>query len=421
LLHSVNADGLPATLGPARLGRKFENRNELSELVETLVGRISTDNIDPGSMLDLSFLIQFLGNRDEGLSLQAQAIGLQRVFENVYGDGSDIRVLALVAPGDLTTNTPLDFLLENSDVTLLTAYLDLEAESPLDIDFPDHDVAILAVGESPANQSLLQRIAAQYTHRPCRLVNGWALGIAGLTRDGVAATFAGACEILAPTTRRMNREQIADAALRFPITIRPTGTQAGIGLDKIETTQELEDYLARYPDPEFYLADFIDYSGPDGLFRKQRIVFIDRVPFISHMAISEHWIVHYMSAGMTENALRRAEEAAFMESFDTDFVNRHARAFQILCDRIDLDYFGIDCAETYDGRLLLFEADVAMIVHSMEDGPEFSYKKRHMERLFGSFVDLLRRRAGSETEAASMGLAGYRSADRSHRPRPTNM
>lgn len=375
MLHSVNAHGLPATLGPARLGRKLMNRNDISELADALMRRISADEIDRGAMLDLSFLIQFLGNRDEGLSLQAQAIGVQRVFENVYGDGSDIRILALVAPGDLTTNTPLDFLLENSNVTLLTAHLDLDAESPLDIEFPDHDVAILAVGESPANQALLKRIAAHYTHRRCRLVNGHALGIAGLTRDGVAATFAGAREILAPTTRRMHREQIAGAAPHFPITIRPIGTQAGIGLEKIETARDLEDYLARYPDPEFYLADFIDYSGPDGLFRKQRIVFIDRVPFISHLAISEHWIVHYMSAGMTENALRRVEEAAFMESFDTDFVSRHARAFQILCDRIDLDYFGIDCAETSDGRLLLFEADVAMIVHSMEDSPEFSYKK----------------------------------------------
>lgn len=393
MIHSAITRGLPATLGPARLGRKFENKQDLSALVDTLIGRISTDPIDPGAMLDLSFLTQFIGNRDEGLSLQAQAIALQRVFENVYGDGSDIRVLALLAPGDLTANTPLDFLLEHSNVTLITAYLDLEADNPLDLPFPEHDVAVVAAGESPENQALLHRIDRLAAHWPRPILNGRALAIANLTRDGVATALADVPELLAPATLCRTRADIVLAPPRFPSTIRPAGTQAGIGLEKVENPEQLADYLARHPEDRFYVADFIDYSGPDGLFRKQRIVFIDRVPYISHLAVSDHWIVHYMSAGMTENALRRDEEAAFMAAFDQDFAARHARAFDILCDRIGLDYFGIDCGETADGRLLLFEADIAMIVHSMEDGPEFAYKKVPMTRLFDAFIAFLRKRS----------------------------
>jgi hypothetical protein len=387
------AAGLPATLGPARLGRSVENRIDLSALVDALIDRVSGDDTDAGALLDLSFLSQFTGNRDGGLELQAQAVAARRVFQNVYGDGSDIRVLALLAPGDLTTNTPLDFLVEHSNITLLTAYLDPEAEFPVDIAFPDHDVAILAIGESPANAALLRRLADPCARWPCSMINARSLQIAAMTRDTVAAAFAGEGAILAPATRRVGRAQFAPAELAFPVTIRPIGTQAGAGLEMVADAVGLGDYLARYPDPEFYVADFIDYSAPDGLFRKQRIVFIDRVPYLSHLAISENWIVHYMSAGMTENARRRTEEALFMERFDADFCQRHADAFDILCDRIDLDYFGIDCGETRDGRLLLFEVDIAMIVHAIEDGAEFSYKKAPMARLFDAFAGLLRRRA----------------------------
>ena len=113
-------------------------------------------------------------------------------------------------------------------------------------------------------------------------------------------------------------------------------------------------------------------------------------PFICHMAVSERWMVHYMNAGMTESAEKRAEEARFMAAFEADFAARHAGAFAQLHERLGLDYFGIDCAETPDGRLLLFEADVAMIVHAMDPEDPFAYKKAPMHKLFGAFEAMLR-------------------------------
>jgi hypothetical protein len=64
-----------------------------------------------------------------------------------------------------------------------------------------------------------------------------------------------------------------------------------------------------------------------------------------------------------------------------------------LCQRIDLDYFAVDAAEMPDGRLLLFEADVAMIVHSMDEPELFPYKGPAMKKLFAAFHDLLARTA----------------------------
>ena len=83
-----------------------------------------------------------------------------------------------------------------------------------------------------------------------------------------------------------------------------------------------------------------------------------------------------------------------MEGFDADFAVRHADAFSALHRRIGLDYFGIDCAELPDGRLLLFEADVAMIVHDLDPEELFPYKKPAMHRLFAAFQAELARTAG---------------------------
>jgi glutathione synthase/RimK-type ligase-like ATP-grasp enzyme len=171
----------------------------------------------------------------------------------------------------------------------------------------------------------------------------------------------------------------------FPIIVRPVGTHAGAGLSKLDGLEELRSYLQERREEEFYLAPFIDYRSPDGLFRKQRIAFIGGKAFISHMAISDHWMVHYLSAGMEESNDKRAEEAHFFEQFDSEFAVRHRAAFESLHRRIGLDYFGIDCAELPDGRLLVFEVDVAMIVHSLDPEHLYPYKRPAMARLFAGF------------------------------------
>jgi hypothetical protein len=62
-----------------------------------------------------------------------------------------------------------------------------------------------------------------------------------------------------------------------------------------------------------------------------------------------------------------------------------------------LDYYSIDCAETADGRLLLFEADAAAIIHMMDPPDLFPYKQTQMRRIFRAFEDMLRRRTGQLT------------------------
>ncbi len=369
---------------------------DVTPLWDSLIKRVELDGGDAAAMVDLSTILQSRGQTAQAIQVLEGALELRRSYCVIHGDGSGPRLLAFVTPGDFMANTPLDFLLEGSNAVLWLHYVDGSTTALTDL--PEHDVAFMAIGESNENGPVLARMALLLADWPGAMMNNKPLLINGLTRDGVSGMFAAEPSILSPSTWRLQRIQLEAVAmgmlainhvvpgLEFPVIVRPIGTHAGHGMAKICDAGELTAYLAEEAVAEFYLAPFIDYSGTDGLFNKQRIVLIQGKPYPSHMALSEHWMVHYLSAGMATNPAKRAVEAEWMANFDSDFAVRHADAFAALYKHIGLDYFGIDCAEMPDGRLLVFELDVAMIVHAMDDEETYPYKKVAMQKLFDDFV-----------------------------------
>src|ERR1700719_4667165 len=113
----------PRTAGLATLSRAVSDAQTLDALVDGLLTRLSGDLGDTGARLDLSTLVQLTGNREKGLEMQAQALEQSRVYRRTYGRGT-LRVLAFLVAGDLMANTPIDFLLEESDAELTTVYID---------------------------------------------------------------------------------------------------------------------------------------------------------------------------------------------------------------------------------------------------------------------------------------------------------
>jgi hypothetical protein len=394
---------LPQIIGLARLARLVFEGADLTPTWNGLVERVGADPADAAALLDLSTLLLLTGQRDQGLGLQAQAVALQSCYRRPAEGAASLKVLAIMAPGDMMANTPIDFLLAGADIELICLYLAPGSRIPAPL--PEHDVAFLAIGESDQSRPLLDAVGPLLRQWPRPLLNGEASRIVGLTREGVSASLAGAPGILAPPVTRIDRaglQRIADgealmsdalAEAVFPVIVRPIGSHAGAGLEKLDDAAALGAYPAGQAADAFYLSPFIDYASPDGLFRKQRIALIGGRPFVCHLAVSAHWMVHYLNAAMTENADNRAFEAQFMASFDSDFALKHEAAFTALTERIGLDYFGVDCAETKDGRLLLFEADVAMIVHDMDPPDLFPYKKPQMHKVFDAFQAMLRKAA----------------------------
>jgi hypothetical protein len=382
----------PSTLGLAALSRMVFQQADLAPIWGGLIDKATKDLTDASAVLDLSTLAILTGDMAGGLDLQAQALQRQRIYRRAPVGPASLRLLSISAPGDLMANTPLDFLLAGSDIELISLYV--SADHPLPETVPEHDVAFLAVGESEVNKPILDALGPRLATWPMPILNADPSRIAGLTRDGVAEMMAGASGLLAPMAERLDRVQFA-ALTAFPIIARPIGSHAGRGLEKLDDAAAVRVYLDAQPAERFYVSPFIDYARGDGLYRKQRIAFIRGRPFLCHHAVSAHWMVHYMNAAMLDCPENRAEEAATMRNFDQDFAMRHREAFDALAARMGLDYFAIDCGETRDGKLLLFEADVAMIVHDMDPPDLFPYKAPQMQIVFEAFQAMLRQAAAS--------------------------
>ncbi|HUB95329.1 MAG TPA: hypothetical protein VL993_05395 [Stellaceae bacterium] len=379
-------------IGIARLAELAFTGTDLKPLWRRLVDRYIAGKHEAASLMDLATLEQLFGNVEGGIAFQRAALERRRLYRSPgQTKGASIRLLALAAPGDIGTNTPLEFLLQGSDIALETLYV--IPGSPVPESLPDFDIAIVAAGESAANRPVLDEIG--------RLAASWNVPVlndprrvAALSRNGVAQMMQGIPQLLAPLARRADRAALdAIEAHECPIIVRPIESHAGRGLARIDRPEALAAYLRERPEDQFYVAPFIDYRSADGLYRKYRVAFIGGAPYACHMAIADQWMIYYLNAGMRESEAKRAEEARFMAEFDDGFARRHRSALGAIAERLGLDYVAIDCAEMPDGRLLLFEADIAMIVHAMDPPDLFPYKAPQMRKVFDAFRAMVKRRA----------------------------
>ena len=380
-------------IGLAALAKRAFDGEDLTALRSELIQRMIAEPRNAAVLMDLSVVERLTGDPGEAQALQYRALERSRLFRRPAAAATPgLRLLAFMAPGDLMANTPLEFPLEGSDVSLDMLYL-LPGE-PFPCDIPEHDLAFVAIGESETSRRLLRDLEQHLRSWPRPVLNA-PERIATLSRDGAYALLRDTPGIAIPETRRIARADLAGLSRAdFPIILRPIASHAGEALERIEDANYLAGYLRRIHEDEFYLAPFVDCRGPDGLFRKYRVALVEGRPYASHGAISAHWMIHYLNAGMRESAEKRAEEARWMADFDADFARRHAGAFTALSERVGLDYVAIDCGETRDGKLLIFEVDVAMIVHAMDPPALFPYKQPAMRKLFDAFRGMLGRRAG---------------------------
>jgi hypothetical protein len=402
----------PGLIGLAALAKMAFRGANLAPIRQSLIDRRLADPDDAAALMDLSILELFQGREQNRAQLQAQALKLRKSYRHpsAPATSSPIRILALAAPGDLMANTPIEFLVENADIVLDVLYV--VPDSPLPDIVPPHDVAFVVVAEGDGNKPALDLLAKRLKAWPQPVLND-PDRISRLTRDGAWALLASIPGVHMPTNARVERAALMSLARGeerpdqipsdccFPIVARPVGSHAGDGLKKLDDRAAVFSYLAQQSQAEFFVSPFVDYRGEDGLFRKYRIALIDGEAYACHMAISSHWMIHYLNADMIDNGQNRAEEAKFMRDFDDDFGSRHRSALRETARRSGLDYLVMDCGETRDGKLLIFEVGNAMIVHAMDPEHVFPYKSGQMKKLFGAFQTMVRSRALAERAPAA--------------------
>lgn len=372
---------------------------DMTVLGQQLLERAGHNDAD--AFLDLSVLLQLQGNAETGVALQSEALAIKQHFSLVPSKPqSSLKVLAIMAPGDLMTNTPLEFIADGAGFTLELLYVSPALPMPAQV--PEHDIAIVALSELDRNMDTLAMLEPIMANWPKPVLNLPA-DIAALGRDQICRTLQSVSGVSMPITGRLDRALLDHVArgellldhllpeVHFPAIIRPVDSHAGKGLERLYTRHDLHAYLQAHPENDFFLSNYVDYRSEDGQFRKYRVMVMQGQPFIGHMAISDHWMVHYLNAGMAENAEKRLEEAHVMGTFDQGFGARHQAAISEIWERTGMDYFGLDCAETSDGELLIFEMGASMNVHSMDPVETYPYKRPQMRKLFRGFLQMLER------------------------------
>ncbi len=397
-------------IGFARLTKMAFEGVDLRPLRDQLIDKLANGTADAGEGLDLALITQLTGNKQTGLALQAEVLAAHQLYRSpCSSERPKLRVLALAAAIDMGGNTPIEFLLENSGIELQTLYVVSGVDLPTPL--PEHDVAIVIASDSEECVEALRKIDNLAARWPRPLLNPPRL-VRNLDRDKLHGLLRGIDGLEIPTTLSVARAEMLSIAqsrvdisslaaeLKFPIIMRPRGTHAGVGLVRIDDAAATARYLAERPALEFFVSRFVDYSSPDGLFRKYRVVFVGGKPYACHMAIADRWDIWYLNAGMALSAEKRREEECFMRDFDGDFALRHGRALAAVASRVSLDYFTVDCAENNSGELLIFEADNTAVVHNMDSPEVFPYKPPQMRKIFDAFAAMLDRARPDREQAA---------------------
>src|SRR5664280_294372 len=200
---------------------------DLRPLRDQLIEKVAGGTAGAGEGLDLSLIVQLLGDKQTGLAIQAEVLALHQLFRSPCSAAKPkLRVLALAADIDMGGNTPIEFLLEESGIELKTQYViaGVGLPSPL----PDHDVAIVIASDSDECRDALRIIDEIAPRWPRPLLNS-PHQVGNLDRDKLHRLLRGVDGLDIPATVCVSSVQLSDVAssavsfadiapeLRFPV------------------------------------------------------------------------------------------------------------------------------------------------------------------------------------------------------------
>ena len=316
------------------------------------------------------------------------------------GGGAPIRVLQLVSC--IGGNIPTRHLLPDREFlthTIVAEYADRVAA------LPPHDVVFNAIGDADLCRPALAAAAALLRRSAAAVVNP-PRTVALTGRADNAARLGGLPGVIAPRVAAMPRAALEapDAAaalarrgLAFPLLLRSPGFHTGRHFAKLDAPADLPRQLAELPGDTLMAVEYRDARGADGCARKYRAMLVGGRILPLHLAVADHWKVHYYTAGMADRPDHRAEEAAFLANMEGALGATAMAALARIAETLALDYAGIDFALAPDGRLLLFEANATMVVAPPPPEPRWDYRQPAFSAVLAAAHALIAARAGGAT------------------------
>lgn len=288
-------------------------------------------------------------------------------------------------------NVPSKFLFPRDHCTVLKWFVEYanpgEAER-----LPPYDLVFNGIGDPDAAEPAEAPLACFLATCTKPVLNP-PPAVARTRRDRLANLLEGIANIIVPNVVRLDPSSAPGEDVSFPVLLRAVGSHGGAGVRLVHSPAE----LAAVPDfakRSWYLTRFVPYHSADGWYRKYRAIFIEGRIYPYHLAISRHWLVHYVTADMLSDAGKGREEQAFLEDPEAAIGAAAMAALAAIGARLDLDFAGIDFSILPDGRLLVFEANATMLVHpEKEDGP-LGYRTRSVRRIIEAFTTVALRAVG---------------------------
>jgi glutathione synthase/RimK-type ligase-like ATP-grasp enzyme len=266
---------------------------------------------------------------------------------------------------------------------------------------PPHDLIFNAIGDPERCANLLEAAPAILAHSLAPVVNP-PEAVRRTTRCEVARRLSALDGVVVPRIFSLPRERltgpdagetVAATGLRYPVLLRSPGFHTGEYFVRIDSADELPKAAAGLPGRSLLLIEFLDVRDGDGKIRKYRAMLVDGKILPLHVAISEHWKVHYFTADMPQNARHRSEDEAFLRDMAGVLGKRALAALRRIRDVLALDCAGVDFAFDARGRLVVFEANATMIVPEPEEDERWRYRLAHVQRVYDAVREMLVRRA----------------------------
>jgi tetratricopeptide (TPR) repeat protein len=351
--------------------------------------------VDPELVMahqNLASILEVGGHRAQAQYHRDQAYRRQCLFIDIAeAPKRTVLVLCAAGPG----NVPFDFLLPRATTHRIKWVMEYASSEQCN-QLPPYDIVFNAIGDQDVTQR--SRNAVQRFLNQCRKpVLNMPDAIARTSRELIPDLLKNIPQVLVPQAVRLQRPEngvqavldLHDSGLRPPLLVRPSGSHGGDRLQLLQTQEALESL--ELPDSDYYASAYHDYRSADGYYRKYRVIFIDRQPFPYHLAISEYWQVHYVTADMLPHQWKRDEEQHFLDDPAAALGADAMHALGVIGQRLDLDFCGVDFSLLPDGRILVFEANATMLVHLEEYHALLKFKNPYVQQILDGFDAMLSR------------------------------
>lgn len=263
------------------------------------------------------------------------------------------------------------------------------------------DIIVNEISDPDSHQQALSRCIAFCQQQAKPVINS-PQAILNTTRDQIPKLLADIDGLnipptvrLSPTSPEQVLQHIQQAQMNYPVIFRASGDHGGISTVRIDSEQALNTALHAYAldGRDYYLTQYVDCRSQDGCYRKYRIAVVDGKPFLRHLIISDQWLVHAGNRrSMENNPLLAQEEQNALESFPQTLVQKIAPTIAAISDRLQLDYYGIDCHIDEAGNILCFEINANMNI-LINSAPSPNIWDQPIEALTAALTDLIVRKA----------------------------